>query len=136
MTVLVEAVEPHLASTIWPRVRDMIDVGYQVCDDVMPEDIVERIRYAKLVLWIAIDDENGNIIASMTTELVPMRSGLVCWMCQCGGDRMQDWSRFHTKIEEYARAEHCVKVVLRGRRAWERVLEGYRVRSVQLEKVL
>lgn len=132
----VEAVEPHLASTIWPRVHDMIDSGYAASDDTMPEDIVERVRYARIVLWIAIDDTNGNIVAAMTTELVPMRSGLVCWMCQCGGDRMQDWSRFHTKIEEYARAEQCVKVILRGRPGWKKMLEGYRVRSVQLEKAL
>lgn len=136
MTVHVEAVEPHTASAIWPRVRDMIDVGYAACDDLMPADIVEQIRYAKIVLWIAIDDETGNIIAAMTTEVVPMRSGLVCWMSQCGGDRMQDWKRFHVKIEEYAKAEGCVKVVLKGRGGWERVLEGYRVRTVMLEKIL
>lgn len=136
MTVHVEAVEPYTATSIWERVRDMIDVGYLAGDDTMPADILEQIRYARIVLWIAIDDENGNIIAAMTTEVVPMRSGLVCWMCQCGGDRMQDWSRFHVKIEEYARAEGCGKVVLRGRRAWEKVLTGYRIRTVQLEKIL
>lgn len=136
MTVHVEAVEPGTAAQYWTRVRDMIDVGYAVGDDVMPADIVERIAGGLVLLWVAIDDENGNIIAAMTTELVPMRSGLVCWMCQCGGDRMQDWSRFHVKIEEYAKVEGCGKVVLRGRRGWERVLEGYTVRSVQLEKVL
>lgn len=136
MTVHVEAVEPTLASSIWERVRGMIDIGYMAGDDLMPGDMLERIRYGRTVLWIAIDDEDGNILAAMTTELVPMRSGLVCWMCQCGGDRMQDWKRFHLKIEEYAKAEGCVKVVLRGRAGWERVLEGYKVRTVQLEKVL
>lgn len=137
MQVLVEAVEPSLAGSIWSRVRDMIDVGYMAGDDLMPEDMLERIRYGKTLLWVAIDDDVGNILAAMTTELIPMRSGLVCWMCQCGGERMQDWSRFHVKIEEYAKAEQCVKVVLRGRSAaWGRVLEGYKVRTVQLEKVL
>jgi hypothetical protein len=136
MTVLVEAVEPTLASSIWERVRGMIDVGYMAGDDLMPTDMLENIRYGKTVLWVAIDDEDGNILAAMTTELVPMRSGLVCWMCQCGGDRMQDWVRFHVKIEEYAKAEGCVKTVLRGRDGWRGVLEGYRVRTVQLEKVL
>lgn len=136
MTILVEAVEPHQATQLWSRVRDMIDIGYIAGDDFMPQDIIEQIRYAKIVLWVAIDDENGNVIAAMTTELVPMRPGLVCWMCQCGGDRMQDWSKFHVKIEEYAKAEGCVKVILRGRPGWARVLEGYSVRTVQLEKVL
>lgn len=136
MGIVVAAVEPHLATSIWPRVRDMIDVGYMAGDDFMPEDIVERIRYARIVLWVAIDEDSGNIVAAMTTELVKMRPGLVCWMCQCGGDRMQDWSHFHVKVEEYAKAEGCVKVILRGRPGWAKILEGYKIRTVQLEKVL
>jgi hypothetical protein len=136
MTVHVEAVEPGTAVQIWPRVRDMIDVALAVCDEPMPEDILVRLGDGRYLLWIAIDDESGNIIAAMTTEITKGRNGRVCWMCQCGGDRMQDWSRFHVKIEEYAKAERCVKVVLEGRRGWERVLEGYHVRSVRLEKVL
>jgi hypothetical protein len=136
MTVHVEAVEPGTAVQIWPRVRDMIDAGLSVCDEPMPNDILARLGDGRILLWIAIDDESTNIIAAMTTELVKGRNGLVCWMCQCGGERMQDWARFHTKIEEYAKSERCVKVVLEGREAWQRVLEGYRVRSVRLEKVL
>jgi hypothetical protein len=133
--MIVEAVEPGTAAGLWPRVRDMIDMGFAACDEIMPADMVERIASGLVLLWVAIDDA-GNIVAAMTTELVPMRSGLVCWMCQCGGDRMQDWKQFHVKVEQYAREERCVRVVLRGRPGWERVLEGYRVRNVTLEKVL
>jgi hypothetical protein len=136
MSVIVAAIEPGTARSIWPRVSDMIDMGFAACDEIMPVDLVERIGSGKVMLWVAIEEDSGNIVAAMTTELVPMRSGLVCWMCQCGGDRMQDWKRFHIKVEEYARAERCVRVVLKGRPGWERVLEGYRVRNVTLEKVL
>jgi len=135
-TIVVTAIEPHMASNLWPRVRDLIDVGYAVGDNFMPENILEQIRYGTILLWIAIDEETGHIHAAMTTELVAMRCGLVCWMGQCSGDRMQDWSKFHVKIEEYARDEGCVKVVLKGRRGWENILDGYRVRTVQLEKVI
>jgi hypothetical protein len=136
MPVIVEAVEPGTAVQIWPRVRDMIDAGLSVCDELMPEDILERLANGKTLLWVAIEEANGIIIAAMTTELVKQRSGLTCWMCQCGGSRMGDWSRFHVKIEEYARVEGCVSVVLDGREGWKRILEGYEVRSVRLEKVL
>jgi len=136
MAVIVEAVEPGTAQQIWPRVRDMIDAGLAVCDEVMPEDMLDRLGSGKMLLWVAIEEANGIIHAAMTTQLVKQRSGLVCWMCQCGGERMRDWSRFHVKIEEYAKSEGCVKVVLEGREAWQRVLEGYSVRSVRLEKVL
>ena len=97
---------------------------------------LSEIRYGKVLLWIAIEEDGGEIHAAMTTELVPMRPGLVCWMCQCGGDRMLDWSRFHTEIEDYAKKEGCVKVILRGRSGWRRILPGYSVKTVQLEKTL
>lgn len=134
--LLVSAVKPELAGAIWPGVRSMIDIGYAVGDDFMPENILDDICAGRVLLWIACDDTTGQIHASMTTELVKMRSGLVCWMRQCSGDRMRDWVDFHIQIEEYAKAEGCVKTVLRGRLGWERVLEGYTVSAVQLEKVL
>lgn len=134
--IVVAAIEPDTAARVWPDVRDMIDVGYAVGDDFVPSDILDDISAGRVVLWVAIDDGTGKVHAAMTTELVPMRSGLVCWMRQCAGDRMREWSDFHVKIEEYARTEGCVKTVLRGRLGWERVLPGYKVRSVQLEKVL
>ena len=135
-TIVVTAVEPQMASSIWPKIRDLIDVGYAVGDNFMPKDILEQIRYGQILVWIAIDEESGHIHAAMTTELVTMRCGLVCWMGQCSGDRMQDWSRFHILIEEYAKAEGCVKIIVQGRRGWEKIIEGYRIRTVQLEKLL
>ncbi len=135
-TITVACVEPHMATKIWPKVRDLIDIGYAAGDNFMPENILEQIRYGTILLWVAVDEESGHIHAAMTTELVAMRCGLVCWMGQCGGDRMHDWSKFHVQIEEYAKDEGCVKVILKGRRAWEKVLSGYRIRTVQLEKIL
>src|ERR1700680_125027 len=135
-TITVACVEPQMASNIWPRVRSMIDTGYAAGDNFMPEDILEKVRYGQILLWIAIDEESGHIHAAMTTELVSMRCGLVCWMGQCSGDRMQDWSKFHGLIEEYAKDEGCVKVILQGRRGWEAKLDGFKIRTVQLEKML
>jgi hypothetical protein len=136
VTIAVACVPPQQVSRIWDRVRGMIDVGYAAGDDFMPEDMLRRLQSGTVLLWVAIDEDSGEIHAAMTTELVRMRSGLVCWMCQCGGANMPLWARFHTNIEQYARDEGCVKVVLRGRSGWQRVLEGYRVRTVQMEKTL
>jgi hypothetical protein len=133
--MIVECIAPDLIRSIWDRVEPMIDSAFVVADEIMPADMLARLETARMLLWAAIG-EDGKIFAAMTTELVPMRSGLVCWMCQCGGSRVWEWSKFIDKIEEYARAEGCVRVVLRGRQGWRGVLDGYRLRSVQLEKVL
>lgn len=134
--LVVTAVEPDFASQIWSKVSGLIDVGYAAGDNFMPEDILQKVRYGTILLWIAIDEETGHIHAAMTTELVLMRCGLVCWMGQCSGDRMPDWRHFHTMIEKYAKDEGCVKTILQGREGWQKVLKGYSVRTVQLEKTL
>ena len=54
MPVIVEAVEPGTAVQIWPRVSGMIDAGLSVCDEVMPDDILDRIASGKMLLWVAI----------------------------------------------------------------------------------
>ena len=134
--IVVTALEPRVALAQWPVLQPLIDEGYAVSGELMPEDIKDRILGEEILIWIAVDDETAKVHAAMTTELVPMRGGLVCWMGQCSGDRMRDWSDFHVMIEAYARAEGCVKTVLVGRFGWERVLKGYKVRTVTLEKAL
>lgn len=137
MAVIVSAVEPGTAAALWPRVGHMVDAGYAAGGDFVPADIIDRVESGRMLLWIAIDDENGEIYVAVTTELIPMRAGLVCWIGQCGGSKMDLWIRFIAQIEEYARNEGCVKTILRGRPGWQRVLaDGYKVRTVQLEKML
>lgn len=133
---MVAALEPGTAASQWSALRGMIDIGYAAGGEMMPEDLPQRIAEGRVLLWVAVEDDTGIVLAAMTTELVRMRSGLVCWMGQCGGERMRDWADFHVKVEDYARAEGCVKVVIKGRFGWERVLKGFRVRTVTLEKAL
>lgn len=136
MTIICTALAPDIASSQWPALRGMIDIGYAAGGDFMPEDLLDQIAAGKVLIWVAIDEGTGVVHAAMTTELIPMRAGLVCWMGQCGGDRMREWVRFIVKIEEYARAEGCVKTILKGRPGWQGLLEGYKMRTVTLEKVL
>lgn len=136
MTVICTALAPDVALSQWPALRGMIDIGFAAGGDFMPEDFPDRVGDGKVLIWVAIDDVTAEVLTAVTTELIRMRAGLVCWIGQCGGQRMRDWIQFHLKIEEYARAEGCVKTIVKGRFGWEKVLEGYKVRTVTLEKVL
>lgn len=136
MSTIVACIAPETIPDVWDRVRPLIDKGYEPGDDKMPADMLQRLTTGAVQLWLAMEDSNGVILGALTTELVPMRSGLVCWLCQCGGERLHDWAHFIAMVEDYARIEGCVKVAMRGRKGWQRVLPGYSVRTVQLEKVL
>src|SRR4051812_44773844 len=81
-SVIVECIAPSLIPSIWDRVRPMIDAAFAASDELLPLDLLDRLVSERVQLWAAIED-TGEILAAMTTELVPMRSGLVCWMCQC-----------------------------------------------------
>lgn len=128
-------IAPHLARGFYPIVADMIDRGFAVGDELVPPDLIERLEDKRMLLWAAILP-NGKPVCAVLTELVKMRSGLYCRFTQCGGESLETWRHLPASIEEYARAEGCVKTVLGGREGWERVLSGYRRTWVTLEKVL
>jgi hypothetical protein len=136
MTVICTALEPGMAASQLPRLMPLITAGYAYGDQFPPADFGDLVRNGKILIWVAIDDVTGEVLTAVTTELVPMISGLACWIGQCSGRRMREWIHFHLKIEEYARAEGCVKTILRGRGGWGGVMDGYKVKSVTLEKVL
>ena len=128
-------IAPHLARAFYPIVADMLDKGFAVGDEIVPPDLIERLEDKRMVLWAAVVGEDRPVCACLT-ELVKMRSGLYCRITQCGGESLEAWRHLPAGIEEYARAEGCVKTVLGGREGWERVLVGYRRTWVTLEKVL
>lgn len=128
-------IAPNLARAFYPIVADMIDKGFAVGDELVPPDLIERLEDKLMMLWTAVLP-SGKVVCVCLTELVKMRSGLYCRLTQCGGESIEAWRHLPAGIEEYARAEGCVKMVLGGREGWERVLVGYRRTWVTLEKVL
>ena len=127
-------VDPKDIGKVWPLVADMIDTGYASVDEITPPDMREWLAAAKGLLWVSIQDEK--IVAILTTSLTPKRSGLACRMVCCGGAEMDLWKSCHAQIEDYARAEGCVKVISDGRPGWAKVLPGYRTTRLSLEKAL
>ena len=127
-------VAPHMVGETWPLVRDMIAAGYAAMGEIAPHDLPKWLADKKGLLWISVFE--GAIVAAMTTSLVPSPDGLVLRMVSCGGSHMDLWKQCHSQIEEYAKQEGCVRVVSEGRPGWARVLDGYKVKAVVLEKRL
>lgn len=93
------------------------------------EYIEENVLSGNQFLWLAVSD---HIEAAATTHL----SRNVCTITACSGNQRERWLPLLAKIEKYAKDEGCHTMRLGGRKGWERVLTGYRVEHVILEKAL
>ena len=93
--------------------------------DNLESDVLE----GRQLLWLAWSDR---IEAAATTRLSPG----VCTLTACSGENRDRWLPLFRQIEDYARAEGAMKMRLFGRKGWQRVLDGYHVEHVVLEKAL
>lgn len=119
---------------IWSgTVRDMIDAGFAANDVPMPEDMLEQLSSGARQLWLAVAAD-ARIHAAMLTAVYAMRSGKMLKMMECGGSGMHTWLPLRAKIEEYAKAQGCDRVMVEGRMGWRGVLRDYRITGVTLEK--
>ncbi len=132
MSVLI-CVPPDDTERVWPLVQDMIENAYAETDLFLP-DVLSWLRDGKGLLWLAV--EGDKILAALTTSLEPRPSGMSCRLVANGGHDIEQWKDHAREIEDYARAEGCVKVCFDGRRGWERIFVGYRPVKVTLEKAL
>jgi hypothetical protein len=133
-TMRLSCVAPTLIGPIWPLVREMLDAGFAASDMLMPDDIVLQLCHGKRLLWIITDQDGTQVFAAAMTALHRMRSGLMCKILECGGEHAALWVHHRDKIEAYAKAEGCDRVVIEGREGWARLLPDYKMIGVVLEK--
>lgn len=127
-------IPPHDVAKIWHgKVRDLVDLGFAASDVPMPEDILEQLANGTRLLW-AVVSTDGKIIATMLSQIFPMRSGKMCKMMECGGSRINEWKHMRAEIEQYAKREGCDRVIVEGRAGWAGVLTDYCTVGIVLEK--
>lgn len=126
------AIPPEKGRDLWSAVAPLLDKAYEASDMIMPDDIPDMLASRKMVLWVVC--EGSAIIAAMTTEIYPTRSGLALRLVYCAGERFVVWKHLFADIEKYARKEGCEKITLEGRPAWLRMLDGFTSERVLLEK--
>lgn len=125
-------VDPKDINQIWPQARDMIRAAIERTGLSEFADIECDVLSGDQFLWLAISD---HIEAAATTQLVKSSTGPVCILVACSGHQRDRWLPLLSKIEKYAKDEGA-RMRIYGRKGWERVLDGYRLEHVILEKVL
>lgn len=122
-------VNPARVSEFWPHARPLILAALMRTKLNDIEDVEAEVLSGKQLLWLAWSDR---IEAAATTQL----AAAVCTIVACGGHERERWLPLFEKIEKYAKAECCSTIRIFGRKGWERVLDGYHVEHVVLEKDL
>ena len=122
-------VDPEKVFDFWPHARGLIKAAIEATDLSSFDDIERDVLDGNQLLWLAWSDR---IEAAATTHL----SNKVCTIVACSGHQRERWVPLFAQIETYAKNEGCRCIRIFGRKGWERVLDGYRVEHVVLEKDL
>lgn len=134
MTATLVCVPPENVRQIWPLVRDRLHEAVRCTDLAHSRDIDADVLEGNGLLWLACVGET--IEAAATTLLIRTDRHLVCVIQALGGENMRNWLPLLDKIEVWAKAEGAAKVRILGRAGWVRVLKGYAVEHVVLERPL
>lgn len=124
-------IDPARIDEMWPHVRDKIRAAVERTNLCSFADIEADVLTGMQLCWIAWDGQE--VLAAATTQLVKPK---VCVLTACAGYDRDRWLPLFKQIEEYAKAEGCIAMRIFGRIGWQRVLDGYRVEHVVLEKAL
>jgi hypothetical protein len=127
-------VDPARIADIWPHARHLIK---SAIDQTGLSDFAEfegEILSGKQLLWLAI--VNKSIEAAATTHLTLTNGDKVCVLTACAGHNRANWLPLLQRLEAFAKDEGCAVMRIFGRKGWHRVLDGYHVEHVVLEKEL
>lgn len=127
-SVSLVCVNPENIFDVWPHARPLIKAAIDRTELSDFADIESDVLEGKQLLWLAWSD---HIEAAATTHLARN----ICTLTACSGHQRERWLPLFARIEKYAKDEGCSRMRIWGRPGWQRVLDGYHVEHVVLEKV-
>lgn len=131
-SVSLACVDPARIVEVWPHARHLIK---SAIDETKLSDFAEfedEVLSGRQLLWLAISGKS--IEAAATTHLTLVNGRKVCVLTACAGHHRERWLSLMQRLEAFARAEGCAVMRIFGRKGWHRVLDGYHVEHVVLEK--
>ena len=98
------------------------------------QDVYEELQGGSWQLWLMMDDR---IYGVLLTTIIDYPLSRELTLKGIAGDRMSEWIKFISTIENYARINGCSKVVTAAaRKGWSVFLPDYTSDKVVLEKKL
>ncbi|BAF86846.1 hypothetical protein AZC_0848 [Azorhizobium caulinodans ORS 571] len=119
---------------MWPLVGHWIEAAARRTRAMHTPTVRASLQDRQALLWVAL--AGGEVIAAAVTELEVGDDGLSCRIVAAGGRDAGAWAPLIHGIEDFARAEGCVRVRFEGRTGWRRYHPDYAVKRVVFEKEL
>jgi hypothetical protein len=127
-------VDPARVHEVWPHVASLIAAAMRRSGLGEAADIARSLGEGTALLWLAWDGER--IVAAAVTEIAHVGGEKLCTILACGGTGFARFGHLIGGLEQYARAEGCVRMRICGRKGWARVLPEYAIARVIIEKKL
>jgi hypothetical protein len=127
-------VHPESLKVFWPLVSHFIQMAIDKGSDrFCLSDVLKLLEEKKAQLFVFRDEE---ILGACVTTIESSRACKWLRIMWAGGRDLDKWFHFLEPIEQWAKSIGCEKVVIIGRKGWEKKLNDYRKTSVILEKVI
>lgn len=96
--------------------------------------LLEDIELGMVQLWAV--QSGTETLALCVTRIIEYEMCDCLEIQICGGVGVRRWLHLLAELEQHARNMECKMIELRGRPGWQRLLPGYQVRGIALEKEL
>ena len=139
MALTLDRIPVDLVERFWFHVKHLIAMGCEaVTTEMTPEWILAEALADRRMIWVAFDsDAPFPFLAAASVGQRQTNDGLVVFIDAIGGHDRERWlPACLAELEGHAKAAGATRIEVEGRRGWERVLPGYRVVRVVMEKVL
>lgn len=115
---------------LWPMAEPHIKKALKKSDGTYT---IEEVKYGCLsgeyILWLVKSGKAAIIL--MVSEYHKRKQ---CDILMLGGDDMDSWLVELDEIEGWAQKVGCDRMILTGRKGWEKMLPGYKIKTVTMVK--
>ena len=118
-------VKPKHVHEVWDSVREhLLRMSPHSEGELEPDDFYDLLVEGEMQLWIALED--GKIIASMISQVVPYPRKRVLRIISIGGEDMDKWINSLPLVEDWALEMGCTSLECWGRKGWLKVLTDWK----------
>ena len=123
---------------VWEQCVPFIEKAEkQSQEEMTAEDIYFKVKEKDMQLWVVFNEET-DVLAVVTTELVNYPRKKVCRIVTLGGEKIEDWVHSISIIEDWAIENNCQAMETFCRKGFKKKLQiyGYEETYIVLGKEL